>query len=82
MDNIETKVIKIDSNQDIIEAFVGKATRPTEEDLYNELNYYRATKITDKLLNDGLITKKEHRAIMRENRRTFPTLLNQLESDD
>lgn len=82
MDNVENKVIKWDKDQDIIESIYGKVKRPTEEDLYNELNYYRATKLTDKMLEAGLINVDEHKAIMRENRRTFPTLLNQLEPDD
>ena len=33
MKNIDTKVIKMDSNQDVVESIIGKAERPTEEEL-------------------------------------------------
>lgn len=82
MDNIETKVVSLNAGQDILETIAGKTKRPTEEDLYNELNYYRATKLIDKMLEVGLITEEERKAIMRETRKIFPTMLNGIESDE
>ena len=53
------------------------ATRKfTQEQLQMEFNYMQAERITQKLLESGLITEEEFRLIMEENKRTFPTILS------
>lgn len=54
----------------------------TEEQLYNEINYYRASKLTKKMLDAGLITEEEYKRIMKMNRDVFKPFLYQLMPDD
>lgn len=58
------------------------APRMTEEQLYNEINYYRASKLTKKMLDAGLITEDEYKRIMKMNRDVFKPFLYQLMPDD
>ena len=43
----------------------------TEKQLYDEINYYRAEKLTKKMLESGLITSDEHDRILAETRKIF-----------
>ena len=54
------------------------AHRLTEKQLYDEINYYRAEKLTKKMLDAGLITPDEHDKILEEARKIFVPLLAEL----
>lgn len=43
----------------------------TEKQLYDEINYYRAEKLTKKMLESGLITSDEYDRILAETRKIF-----------
>ena len=58
------------------------APRMTQEQLQNDFDYYRAEKITKKLLDAGLITAEEYKKTMKLNRETFKPFLYQLMPDD
>ncbi len=45
--------------------------RLTEKQFYNEINYHRAEKLTQKMLEKGLITSDEYGRILAEARRIF-----------
>ena len=50
----------------------------TEEQMYNEINYYRAEKMAKKMLDKGLITADENDRILAECRRIFVPFLAEL----
>ena len=52
--------------------------RLTEKQLYDEINYYRAEKLTKKMLDAGLITPDEHDKILEEARKIFVPILAEL----
>ena len=54
------------------------ARRLTEEQMYNEINYYRAEKMAKKMLDKGLITDDEYDRILAECRRIFVPFLAEL----
>ena len=54
------------------------AHRLTEKQLYDEINYYRAEKLTKKMLDAGLITPDEHDKILKEARKIFVPILAEL----
>ena len=54
------------------------AHRLTEKQLYDEINYYRAEKLTKKMLDAGLITPDEHDKILEEARKIFVPILVEL----
>ena len=54
------------------------AHRLTEKQLYDEINYYRAEKLTKKMLEKGLITSEEHDRILAEARKIFVPFLAEL----
>ena len=54
---------------------VHKCPRFTQSQLQQEYNYLQAERITNQLLEKGLITIAEYGRIMDLNRKTFPTLL-------
>lgn len=54
------------------------AHRLTEKQLYDEINYYRAEKLTKKMLDAGLITPDEHDKILEEARKIFVPILAEL----
>ena len=53
-------------------------SRMTDDQMFNELNYYRAEKMTKLLLDNGLITADQYAAIMAENRRSFHPYLAEI----
>ena len=69
------KVMKIESEKG---RSVPSETRMTEDQLCNELNYYRAEKLTEILLKPGLITADQYAGIMAENRHSFKPILADL----
>ena len=54
------------------------AHRLTEKQLYDEINYYRAEKLTKKMLDAGLITPDEHDKILEEACKIFVPILAEL----
>ena len=50
----------------------------TEEQLKGNLDYYRAEKITNQMLEKGLISNEQYGLIMTENRRVFKPFLSEL----
>ena len=54
------------------------AHRLTEKQLYDEIYYYRAEKLTKKMLEAGLITPDEHDKILEEARKIFVPILAEL----
>ena len=50
----------------------------TEKQLYDEINYYRAEKLTKKMLESGLITSDEHDRILAETRKIFVPYLMEI----
>ena len=69
------KVMKVES---ATERESSSGGRMTNEQLFNELNYYRAERMTRCLLNAGLITADQYDAIMAENRRSFKPYLAEI----
>ena len=69
------QVMKVISPADASKA---PAVKYTEENLIGDLNYYRAEKLTKKLLERGLITEKQYGLIMDENKRTFKPFLEEI----
>ncbi len=71
-ENENMQVTKIDTLQP-------EVIRPehdlTKEQLVKELNYMRAQKMTEKMLEKGVITKEEYASIMEENKEVFSPLL-------
>jgi hypothetical protein len=54
------------------------AVKYMEENLIGDLNYYRAEKLTKKLLEKGLITERQYGLLMDENKRTFRPFLAEI----
>ena len=54
------------------------AHRITEKQFYDEINYYRAEKLTKKMLDAGLISLDEHDKILEEARKIFVPILAEL----
>ena len=54
------------------------ALRLTEEQMYNEINYYRAEKMAKKMLDKGLISAEEYDRILVECRKIFVPLFADL----
>ena len=54
------------------------ARRLTEEQMYNEINYYRAEKMAKKMLDKGLISTEEYDRILAESRKIFVPFLAEL----
>ena len=52
--------------------------RLTEKQLYDEINYYRAEKLTKKMLEKGLITADEYDKILAEARKIFVPIMAEL----
>ena len=52
--------------------------RLTEEQMYNEINYYRAEKMAKKMLDKGLISTEEYDRILAEIRQIFVPFLAEL----
>jgi len=69
------QVTKITSPQD---NSMPSVHRLTEEQMYNEINYYRAEKMAKKMLDKGLITADEYDRILAECRRIFVPFLAEL----
>ena len=55
-----------------------KAHQLTEKQFYDEINYYRAEKLTKKMLDAGIITPDEHDKILEEARKIFVPILAEL----
>lgn len=60
------------------EAPVPATHQLTEKQLYDEINYYRAEKLTKKMLESGLITSDEHDRILAETRKIFVPYLAEI----
>ena len=69
------QVTKITSPQD---NSMPSVHRLTEEQMYNEINYYRAEKMAKKMLDKGLISTDEYDRILAECRRIFVPFLAEL----
>ena len=69
------QVTKITSPQD---NSMPSVHRLTEEQMYNEINYYRAEKMTKKMLDKGLISAEEYDRILVECRKIFVPLFADL----
>lgn len=54
------------------------ANRLTEKQFYDEINYYRAEKLTKKMLDVGLITSDEYDRILDESRKIFVPYLAEI----
>lgn len=50
----------------------------TEKQVYDEINYYRAKKLTKKMLEKGLITVDESDKILSEARKIFVPIMVEL----
>ena len=69
------QVTTIKSPADMPEKDAGKYT---DEQLTGDLNYYRAEKLTQKMLSKGLINQEQYGRIMEENRRAFRPFLAEI----
>ena len=54
------------------------AHRLTEKQMYDEINYHRAEKMTQKMLDKGLISSEECDRILEESRKIFVPFLAEL----
>ena len=52
--------------------------RLTDKQLYDEINYHRAEKLTKKMLEKGLITADEYDRILAETRKIFVPYLAEI----
>lgn len=50
----------------------------TEKQLFDEINYFRAEKLTKKMLEQGLITAEECDKILAEARKIFVPIMTEL----
>ena len=69
------QVTKITSPQD---NSMPSVHRLTEEQMYNEINYYRAEKMAKRMLDKGLISAEEYDRILAEIRQIFVPFLAEL----
>ena len=60
------------------EPAVPKAHQLSEKQLYDEINYRRAEKLTEKMLEKGLITVDESDRILSEARKIFVPIMAEL----
>ena len=60
------------------EESIPAAHRLTEEQMYNEINYHRAEKMTQKMLDKSLIDAEEYGRILTECRKIFVPFLAEL----
>ena len=60
------------------EESIPAAHRLTEEQMYNEINYHRAEKMTQKMLDTSLIDAEEYGRILTECRKIFVPFLAEL----
>ena len=60
---------------------IPKKTYLSDEELQREFDYYRAEKLLNQMLENGLITKEEFKKIMLLNRKTFSPMLEQIMPD-
>ena len=54
------------------------AHRLTDKQLYDEINYHRAERLTKKMLEKGLITADEYDKILAEARKIFVPIMAEL----
>lgn len=73
------QITKITDKQDS-QAILKKTYLSTEE-LQREFDYYRAEKLLNQMLENGLITEEEFKKIMLLNRETFSPMLAQIMPD-
>ena len=57
---------------------VAVAHKISKEQMHNEINYYRAEKLTRKMLEEGLITIDESDRILAEARKIFVPIMAEL----
>ena len=62
----------------LAEASVPATHKLTEKQLYDEINYHRAEKLTKKMLEKGLITADECDKILTETRKIFVPYLAEI----
>jgi len=60
------------------EPVVPAAQEITEKQLFDEINYFRAEKLTKKMLEQGLITAEECDKILAEARKIFVPIMAEL----
>ena len=60
------------------EPVVPAAQEITEKQLFDEINYFRAEKLTKKMLEKGLITADEYDKILAEARKIFVPIMAEL----
>jgi hypothetical protein len=60
---------------------IPQKTYLSAEELQREFDYYRAEKLLNQMLENGLITKEEFKKIMLLNRKTFSPMLAQIMPD-
>ena len=60
---------------------IPKETYLSDEELQREFDYYRAEKLLNQMLENGLITEEEFKKIMLLNRETFSPMLAQIMPD-
>ena len=60
------------------EKVVAVAHKISKEQMHNEINYYRAEKLTRKMLEEGLITIDESDRILAEARKIFVPIMAEL----
>jgi Ca2+-binding EF-hand superfamily protein len=60
---------------------ISKKTYLSDEELQREFDYYRAEKLLNQMLENGLITEEEFKKIMLLNRETFSPMLAQIMPD-
>lgn len=60
------------------ESAASPAHRITDKQLYDEINYYRAEKMAEKMLDAGLITNDECDRILAEARGIFVPILGEI----
>ena len=70
-----TRICKITSPAEVK---APAAHRLTDKQLYDEINYHRAEKLTKKMLEKGLITADEYDRILAETRKIFVPYLAEI----
>lgn len=55
-----------------------EVSKPTNEEMQNEYNYFLAEQLTKKLLDKGLISVDEFDKIMAKNRRSFSPFISKI----
>ena len=57
------------------EASASSVNRLSDKQFYDEINYYRAEKLMNKMFDAGLVTADEHDRILAETRKIFVPFL-------